>query len=126
MRLLDMPLLAAAAASAMLALVLPARGADYASWAPLPETFPSTGGEGWMIGEYRPQVILDRCVTGFTAISPEGQVFRNIVVFRAAPAQGGVLCEDGHWAANDRSASGTTPLKIFIRDGVVRGYTPPQ
>jgi hypothetical protein len=24
---------------------------DYAKWAPLPETFPSTGGGGWMIGE---------------------------------------------------------------------------
>jgi hypothetical protein len=99
---------------------------DYTAWAPLPESFPSTGGGGWMIGEYRPQVMLDRCVTGFTAISPEGQVFRNIAVFKATPVQGGVLCDDGHWAASDRSASGTTPLKIFIRDGVVRGFTPPQ
>jgi hypothetical protein len=79
-----------------------------------------------MIGEYRPQVIHDRCVTAFTAISPEGQEFRNIVVFTASPADGGVLCLDGHWAASDRSASGTTPIRLFIRDGIVRGFTPAQ
>jgi len=124
MRLLEMPLLAAAA-SAILALALPAQAEDYAGWAPLPERFPSTGGGGWMIGEYRPQVIHDRCVTAFTATSPDGEVFRNIVVFRATPAEGGMLCHDGHWAAADGSASGTTPLQLFIRDGVVRGLAPP-
>jgi hypothetical protein len=99
---------------------------DPATWAVLPERFPSTGGGGWIIGEYRPQVILDRCVTGFTATSPEGQVFRNIVVFTARAHAGGTLCEDGHWAANDRSAAGTTPIRVFIRDGVVRGVTPAE
>lgn len=116
-RLLALMLLAAAPA-------LAAPPPDPNTWAPLPESFPSTGGGGWTIGEYRPQVILDRCVTGFTATSPDGEVFRNIVVWRAREGFGGTLCEDAHWAANDRSAQGTTPIRVFIRDGQVRGFVP--
>jgi hypothetical protein len=114
------------ALAALLAAAPATAQPDPAGWAPLPESFPSTGGGGWMIGEYRPQVILDRCVTGFTATSPDGQVFRNVVVWRAREAFGGILCEDAHWAANDRSASGTTPIRVFIRDGVVRGFVPAE
>jgi hypothetical protein len=125
---LAMPRLAALALA--LALAAPAAAqappADPNSWALLPESFPSSGGGGWVIGEYRPQLLLDRCVTGFTATSPDGQVFRNIVVFRAREAFGGILCEDAHWAANDRSASGTTPIRVFIRDGAVRGFVPAE
>lgn len=112
------------ATAALIAAAL--AGPDYGAWPELPETFPSTGGGGWMIGEYRPQVIHDRCVTAFTATGPDGAVFRNLAVFIATPAQGGVLCSEGRWASADGTAGGTTPLMLFIRDGVVRGVTPAE
>jgi hypothetical protein len=34
--------------------------------------------------------------------------------------QGGILCTNGKWRAVDGSASGTTPFRMFIKDGVVR------
>ena len=111
--------------AALLCLSMPAWAAASGpdTWPILPESFPSTGGGGWMIGEYRPQLVHDRCVTAFTATSPDGEVFRNIVVFVASPESGGVLCTDGRWAAADGSASGTTPLLVFLKDGAVRGFT---
>jgi hypothetical protein len=93
---------------------------DYAVWPLLPVVFESTGGGGVMIGEYEPVVIEDRCLTRFTATTPDGAVYRNIVLFRAVPAQGGILCTDGAWRALDGDAQGTTPLRVFIRDGVRR------
>jgi hypothetical protein len=117
---------AAAGAGRLLALALLAGPAaaqpppDRAAWPVLPETFASTGGGGWMIGGYRLVVVGDRCVTAFTATSPEGEVFRNIAVFRAARVDGGVLCDEGAWSAADGSAAGTTPLVAFLRDGVQR------
>jgi hypothetical protein len=115
-----------AAATAIAAIGAARAEPDYGRWAVLPQAFPSTGGGGWMIGEYRPVVVLDRCATAFTATGPDGEVFRNIVVFTATPAQGGTLCTDGHWSAADGSGAGTTPLRVFIRDGVVRGFVPAQ
>lgn len=94
---------------------------DYAAWPLLRPSFPSTGGNGVMIGEYRPVVIGDRCATAFTATIADGTVYRNIVVFEAVPAQGGILCANGKWSAADGSAAGTTPYRVFIRDGVARG-----
>lgn len=94
---------------------------DYARWPVHQERFPSTGGNGVIIGEYRPVVIADRCVTAFTATTPEGTVYRNIVLFDAVPTQGGILCSNGRWSAQDGGASGTTPYRVFLKDGVIRG-----
>jgi len=93
---------------------------DYGAWDPLPAVFESTGGGGIMIGEYEPVVIQDRCLTRFTATTPDGTVHRNIVLFEALPVQGRILCTDGAWRALDGDAEGTTPFRVFIRDGVRR------
>jgi hypothetical protein len=93
---------------------------DFSAWPILPRVFESTGGGGIMIGEYEPVVIRDHCLTRFTATTPDGQVFRNIVLFDAVPAQGGVLCTNGAWRALDGDAQGTTPLRVFIHEGVRR------
>ena len=94
---------------------------DYTRWPVQPDRFPSTGGNGIMIGEYRPVVIADRCVTAFTATTPDGTVYRNIVMFDALPTQGGILCANGKWSAQDGNANGTTPYRVFLKDGVIRG-----
>jgi hypothetical protein len=91
------------------------------SWPLLPETFESTGGGGWMITDYRPVVIGAMCRTEFVAVSPDGKDrFPNIVEWTAMARDGGVFCAEGRWRAKDGSASGTTPLQVFIKDGVVR------
>ena len=73
-----------------------------------------------MIGEYRPVVQGATCSTDFTATEPDGTVYRNRVVFDAVPMQGGVLCTNGAWRARDGSVSGTTPLRVFIKNGIAR------
>lgn len=93
----------------------------YEAWPVLPPTFESTGGGGIVIGEYRPVVNGAVCSTPFTATEPNGTVYRNVVEFEAVPAQGGILCRNGRWRSADGSASGTTPLRVFIKDGVTRG-----
>lgn len=93
---------------------------DYAAWPPLQRSFPSTGGGGIVIGEYDPVIEGDRCRTAFTATTPDGKVFRNVVEFRAVPAQGGTLCTDGRWRAEDGSVDGTTPFRVFFKDGMRR------
>lgn len=105
----------------LVALAMPAMAReDYGAWPPLPAVFESTGGGGIMIGEYAPVVIRDHCLTRFTATTPEGAVHRNIVLFDAVPAQGGILCTNGAWRALEGDAQGTTPFRVFIRDGVRR------
>jgi hypothetical protein len=94
---------------------------DYSAWRLHTETFPSTGGGGVMIGEYRPVVAGGKCTTDFTATLPDGNVYRNAVEFDALPEQGGILCTNGKWRAKDGSAEGTTPYRVFIKDGIVRG-----
>jgi hypothetical protein len=93
---------------------------DYGSWEPLQRSFPSTGGGGIMIGEYNPVVSGDKCATNFTATEPSGKVYYNAVEFDAVPVAGGILCQNGRWRALDGSASGTTPLRVFWKDGVTR------
>jgi hypothetical protein len=93
---------------------------NYESWPLLQRTFESTGGGGIIIREYNPVVTGDACVTDFTATEPNGTVYYNSVTFEAAPVQGGILCREGKWRARDGSASGTTPLRVFIKDGVAR------
>ena len=94
---------------------------NYESWDVHKRSFPSTGGGGVMIGEYDPVIVGNKCVTDFTATEPDGKVFHNSVEFDAVPAQGGTLCTNGKWRARDGSMSGTTPYRVFVKDGVVRG-----
>jgi len=94
---------------------------NYEGWELLKNPFPSTGGGGIMIGEYRPVVVGDKCRTDFTATEPSGTVYYNSVEFDAVPAQGGILCTNGKWRSRDGSASGTTPYRVFLKDGVSRG-----
>jgi hypothetical protein len=108
-----------AATPAAAATDLPS-AADLAGWPVVTDPFPSTGGGGVMIGGYRPVVEGDRCRTDFTAILPDGAVHRNTVVFTAVPHAGGTLCVDGRWRALDGDAAGTTPLRVFLKDGVAR------
>ena len=111
-----------AAASALMALTVTGTAAqeNYESWALLQSTFESTGCGGIMIKEYNPVIVGNKCVTNFTATEPSGKIYYNMVEFDAVPAQGGILCTDGKWRAVDGSASGTTPLRVFIKDGVSR------
>lgn len=94
---------------------------DFSAWRLHTPTFPSTGGNGVIIGEYRPVIAGDKCTTDFTATLADGKVYYNSVEFDAVPAQGGTLCTNGRWRAKDGSANGTTPYRVFFKDGVVRG-----
>ena len=103
-----------------LAMMTASAQENYESWASLQTPFESTGGGGIMIKEYNPVIVGNKCVTNFTATEPSGKIYYNMVEFDAVPAQGGILCTDGKWRAVDGSASGTTPLRVFIKDGVSR------
>lgn len=94
---------------------------NFESWRLHVSKFPSTGGGGIIIGEYNPVIVGDKCKTEFTATEPNGAVYHNSVEFDAMPAQGGTLCANGRWRSRDGSASGTTPYRVFFKDGVVRG-----
>lgn len=94
---------------------------SYESWKILKNPFESTGGGGVMIGEYNPVIVGSKCVTDFTATLPDGKVYYNTVEFETVQVQGGTLCTNGKWRARDGDASGTTPFRVFIKDGVRRG-----
>jgi hypothetical protein len=98
----------------------PAFAEDYANWPLLQSTFESTGGGGIIISEYRPVIAGDKCVTNFTATEPSGKAYYNIVEFETQTVAGGTLCTNGKWSAVDGSASGTTPFRVFFKDGVAR------
>jgi hypothetical protein len=93
---------------------------DYTRWDLLKNPFESTGGGSVMIGEYNPVIVGNKCVTDFTATMPDGKVYYNVVEFDTVQVQGGTLCTNGKWRARDGSASGTTPFRVFIKDGVTR------
>ena len=112
--------LAVASAVLMLAIAGAAAQENYESWEILKNPFESTGGGGIMIGGYDPVIVGDKCRTDFTATEPGGKVYYNKVEFDAMPVQGGTLCTNGKWRAVDGSASGTTPFRVFIKDGVKR------
>lgn len=95
-------------------------GEDPASWPPLLPEFPSTGGGGIVIRGYQPVVTGSTCTTPFAAVTPTGEVFRNVAEFDAVPHAGGILCTNGRWRAADGSASGTTPFRVFLKDGMWR------
>ncbi len=111
---------AVALAAGALVSAVTAQGENYESWAPLKTPFESTGGGGIMIGGYDPITVSDKCRTDFTATEPGGKVHYNIIEFDVARVQGGVLCSNGQWRAKDGSMAGTTPFRVFIKDGVVR------
>lgn len=118
------PLIRMAVAVCLLAAVPAALRAeeDFASWPLLVNPFESTGGGGIMIDGYKPVVVGATCTTDFTATTPapDRQVYANTIAFEAVPVQGGILCHNGRWRAKDGSATGTTPFRVFIKDGVVR------
>lgn len=119
-----MPRPATFALVALLALPAAAQAPaeDFAAWPPLQDPFPSTGGGGIMIAGYRPVVAGAVCTTDFEAVEPNGTRHRNTVVFDAVPAQGGILCTNGRWRSLTGDAAGTTPFRVFIRGGVIRGH----
>jgi hypothetical protein len=96
---------------------------DFGRWPELKNPFESTSGGGVMIDHYAPVVEGVFCRTDFTVIIPgaDGGRFQNEVVFDAVPTQGGILCNNGRWRAKDGADTGTTPFRVFIRDGIVRG-----
>ena len=98
-------------------------GVNYESWPLLRSTFPSTGGNGIMIKGYDPVITGGKCVTTFMAVEPgaEPKVYPNFIEFEAVAAQGGTLCQNGKWRAFDGGATGTTPFRVFFKDGVFRG-----
>jgi hypothetical protein len=110
------------AAAALTCLTISAAAAqeNYESWPVLKNPFPSTGGGGIMIDGYKPVIAGNKCSTDFTATEPGGKVYRNSVAFDAVPVQGGTLCRNGKWRAADGSANGTTPFRVFFKNGVWR------
>jgi len=113
-----------AAAAALIALAVSGAQAqekqeNYDSWPPLQSTFESTGGNGIMIKGYDPVILRDKCVTTFMAVTPapDVNVYFNVIEFEATSVQGGTLCANGKWRAMDGSATGTTPFRMFFKDG---------
>jgi hypothetical protein len=113
----------AALAATALALSGALAQENYESWPVLKSTFGSTGGNGILIKGYDPVITGGKCVTTFMAVEPgpDGKVYFNVAEFDAAPAQGGTLCSNGRWRAFDGGATGTTPYRVFFKDGVFRG-----
>ena len=93
------------------------------TWPALKSTFPSTGGGGITIKGYDPVITGDRCITTFMAVEsgPNPAVYANVIEFEAVPAAGGVLCRNGKWRAFEGGATGTTPFRVFFKDGMFRG-----
>lgn len=100
-----------------------AQSEDFERWPILESTFPSTGGGGIMIKGYDPVISKGKCITTFMAVESgtDPTVYPSLIEFEAIPTAGGVLCTNGKWRAFDGSASGTTPFRVFFKDGVFRG-----
>ena len=96
---------------------------NFESWPVLKSTFPSTGGGGITIKGYDPVITKGRCVTTFMAVESgtDPAVYPSLIEFEAVPAAGGTLCTNGKWRAFDGRAIGTTPYRVFFKDGVFRG-----
>ena len=95
----------------------------YGSWPVLKSTFPSTGGNGIMIKGYDPVITGEKCITTFMAIGTEANpaVYPSMIEFEAVPIQGGTLCQNGKWRSFDGGSSGSTPYRVFFKDGIFRG-----
>jgi hypothetical protein len=123
-----MTILMKAVATAVLAAVVVSgahaqeKQENYASWPPLMSTFESTGGNGIIIKGYDPVILRDKCVTTFMAVTPapDVNVYFNVIEFEATQVQGGTLCANGKWRAMDGGATGTTPFRMFFKDGSFR------
>jgi hypothetical protein len=111
-------------AAALVAFALSGAAAqeNYESWPVLRSSFPSTGGGGITIKGYDPVITGGKCVTTFMAVEPGSnpKVYANYIEFEAVPAAGGTLCRNGKWRAFEGKATGTTPFRIFFKDGVFR------
>lgn len=96
---------------------------NFESWPVLRSTFPSTGGGGMTIKGYDPVITGAKCVTTFMAVGTGDapNVHPGYVEFEAVPMQGGTLCHNGKWQAFGGGGSGTTPFRVFFKDGVFRG-----
>ena len=96
---------------------------NFVAWPVLKSTFPSTGGGGIMIKGYDPVITGRKCVTTFMAVEPGDapKVYAGYVEFEVVEADGGTLCTNGKWKMMDGSNSGTTPFRVFFKDGVFRG-----
>ena len=115
--------IACSSAAFLIASTLAAFAADdFDKWLPLKSTFPSTGGGGIMIKGYDPVITGQKCITTFMAVESDEKpnVYSNVIEFEAVPTQGGILCTDGKWWSFDGSANGTTPFRVFFKDGVFR------
>ena len=114
-------------ASAMMAMTLAtpalAQADDFTKWPLLKSTFPSTGGGGITIKGYDPVISKGKCITTFMAVESgeNPAVYTNVIEFDAVPTAGGTLCTNGKWRAFDGGATGTTPYRVFFKDGVFRG-----
>ena len=118
--------IAARTATVLAALTVAAGAAaqeSYDAWPLLRSTFPSTGGGGFTIKGYDPVISAGKCITTFMAVEagPQPKVYPNVVEFDAVEAQGGVLCQNGTWRAFSGGGVGTTPYRMFYKDGVFRG-----
>lgn len=116
----------APAIALMLVALAPSGGLaseQYESWPVLKSTFPSTGGGGITIKGYDPVISGAKCITTFMAVESGANpaVYSNVVEFEAVPEQGGILCRNGQWRAFEGGATGTTPFRVFFKDGVFRG-----
>ena len=99
----------------------PEKPENYAGWPVLKSTFPSTGGGGIVIKGYDPVITGKTCATTFMAVTPAKEVYYNVAEFDAVPAQGGTLCTNGKYRSFDGKSSGTTPYRVFFKDGIFRG-----
>jgi len=86
------------------------------------ENFESWPG-GITIKGYDPVITKGKCITTFMAVESgtDPAVYTSVIEFEAVPAAGGTLCTNGKWRAFDGGASGTTPFRVFFKDGVFRG-----
>jgi len=100
-----------------------AQGVNFESWPLLKSTFPSTGGGGITIKGYDPVITKGKCITTFMAVESgsDPAVYASVIEFEAVPAAGGTLCTNGKWRAFGGGATGTTPYRVFFKDGVFRG-----
>ncbi len=54
---------------------------NYESWPLMQSEFPSTGGNGIIIKGYDPVIVNGKCVTDFSAHTPDGKAYYNVVEF---------------------------------------------
>jgi hypothetical protein len=103
-------------------IIAPKAEDDFTRWPVLVNPFESTSGGGVMIDKYAPVVANGLCKTDFSVMipGPQGGTFLNEAEFDAVPVQAGILCTNGRWRSKDGSQQGTTPFRVFMKDGIAR------